>query len=68
MVSEQKPLKKRRPAEGEKRNQSMLIENSMSGDLLEINVKQVNEGFIDQTSGGEQEAGFREQQRAKEAE
>ena len=68
MVSEQKPLKKRRPAEGEKRNQSMLIENSMSGDLLEINVKQVNEGFIDPSAGGDQEAGLRGQLRAKEAE
>ena len=46
----------------------MLIENSMSGDLLEINVKQVNEGFIDPSGGGEQEAGLREKLRAKEAE
>ena len=67
MVSEQKPLKKRRPAEGEKQNQSMLIETSGHGELLEINVKHVNEGFIDQSAGGEQEAPLRGQ-RAKEAE
>ena len=46
----------------------MLIENSMSGDILEINLKQVNEGFIDPSAGGEQDAGLRGLQRAKEAE
>lgn len=45
----------------------MLIENTAHGELLEINVKQVNEGFIDPSTGGEQEAPLRGH-RAKEAE